>query len=94
MKVVRWVYNALNRFVRRIKELITSLAISIGVMMIPIGIILGATKQISTEWVWVIGIIGFGSLIWAVIQANKEDNRKEEMHRELLKAIRDINKEK
>ena len=55
-------------------------------MMIPIGIILGATKQISTGWVWVISIIGFVSLIWAVIQANKEDKERK-YHTRLFEAL-------
>ena len=81
-----WLYNTLSRWVRRNRTLITNLAISFGVMMIPVGLILGATKQISTEWVGVIGVIGFGSLIWAVFRANKEDKERK-YHTRLFEAL-------
>ena len=90
MYIDRWMYNILSRWVRRNRKLITNLAISFGVMMIPIGLILGATRQISTEWVWFIGIIGFGSLIWAVFRANKEDKETERERDRLFKLLKAI----
>ena len=73
-----WLYNTLNQWVRRNKKLITNLAISIGIMMIPIGVILGATESIEEKWIWFIGFIGFASLIWAAYEARKEDKERKE----------------
>ena len=69
-----------------------NLIISVGVMMLPIGFILGATKAIPTFWVYVIGLIGFTCLLWAMWKVKKEDERREDRHKELIEAIRSINK--
>ena len=88
MYIYGWMYNTLSRWARRIK-MITSVFITLGMMMIPIGFII-MTMEVSRLWVWVAGIIGFTCLILLVIRANKEDKRKEAMHRELIEALGEI----
>ena len=90
MYIGRCVYNALNRWGRSIK-MITNVFIAFGVMMIPIGFLI-ATTSVPKIWVWAAGVIGFACLFWAVFRANKEDKRAEERHKELIEAIRSINK--
>jgi membrane-bound ClpP family serine protease len=88
MYIGRCVYNALSKCTRSI-QVITNVFISFGIMMIPVGFLL-MTTEVSRAWIWIAGIIGFTCLIWGVVRANKEDKRREEMHKELIEAIRRI----
>lgn len=94
MKVVRWVYNALNRFVGRVEQIMmTNLAIAIGTMLIPVGLIIIITAKISPntpQSLFVIGLvvggIGVISLIRAMFRANLEDKERE-YHTRLFEAL-------
>ena len=71
--------------------MITNVFIVFGMMWLPIGFLL-MTTEVSRVWIWIIGLIGFTCLIWGVIQAHKDDKRKEQMPSELIEAIRNIGK--
>ena len=90
MKVVRWVYNALNRFVRRINQtMITSTFIALAVTAIPIAFFLLSTP-VARHWSAILAVIGFSSLIIAVFRANKEDKEAKITRNGLRQDIRDL----
>ena len=84
-----YVYNTLNRFVRRLRKYMTSILAALAVTMIPTAFWL-LTTPYSRYWSGALAVIGFTSLIWALFRAKKEDKESKESRDSLIQAINDL----
>lgn len=84
------VYNALSRFARRIRAMLTSIYIAFAVTMIPLAFFLMTIASISWEWSAFTAFVGFSSLIMATIRASKEEKESKASRDRLVKAMSDL----
>jgi len=90
MYIGRYVYNALSKFARSIKTMMTIIYIGFAYIMIPLAFFLMTIESVSWEWSAFTAFIGFGSLIIATIRAYKEDKESKASRDRLEKAIIDL----
>ena len=73
--------------------MIANLVTSIGVMMIPVGFLLGTIENFNKGLLWLIGIIGFGALFYATQIVKQEEQKRDQRFKELIDEIRKLRKD-
>jgi hypothetical protein len=99
MLIVTWLYNALNRWVRRVKVNRSAYAISFGGVAIAVGITIMLFDEPHKIWGGIIALLGIGMCYWSYTQIGAEEWKELKRQRDarnlgkdILSEIEDVNK--